>query len=247
MRKLILLGLLLAFASVVSCSDMSSQPLPTSTVVRTISVSGNAEIKVIPDQMIIYLNVETWDKLLSVSKKQNDTIVRKVLALAEKYKIEPKYFQTSQFTVYPTYNDKYSNSGVVTIAGYRITKSIIITLNNLELYENLISDAIEAGVNYVNNIQYQTTELRKHRDEARKQAIRAAKEKAEALCKELGVKVGKPQYISETSSFYNPWGQRNYQNVMMDSNAGGGAEMSPTTSPGEISVSAIVSVTFDIE
>ncbi len=51
---------------------------------------------------------------------------------------------------------------------------------------------LNAGVDRINNVNFRTTQLRKYPRSARAMAIKVAKEKADALCAELGVKRGKP-------------------------------------------------------
>lgn len=108
-----------------------------------------------------------------------------------------------------------------------------------------------------------TTELRKHKDESRALAIEAAKEKAIALAKGLGQTIGKASMIQEiqedTYSYYSPWSSMGYYggnlagNVNATSNtianAQGASTQSTTSddfSPGQIKVSARISVTFDL-
>ena len=57
---------------------------------RLITVTGEAEIKVVPDEVIVTFGVETNDKEISVSRSKNDERVKNVLALAEKYSINAK-------------------------------------------------------------------------------------------------------------------------------------------------------------
>ena len=56
------------------------------------------------------------------------------------------------------------------------------------------------GVNDVGGIQFRTTELRKHRDAARLQAVKAAREKAEAMAGELGATLSSVQTITENNT-----------------------------------------------
>jgi uncharacterized protein YggE len=97
--------------------------------------------------------------------------------------------------------------------------------------------------------------MRKHRDTARAMAIRAAREKADAMAAELGVKRGKVYNItvndwggwSGWSGGY--WGGRGgamFQNSVQS--VGGAPEPTDNTlSIGQISVSASVNVSFLIE
>ena len=58
-----------------------------------ISVSGEAEIRVVPDEVILTLGVETWDKNMAIAKGQNDAIVARVFSLAEEHGIAPERLQ----------------------------------------------------------------------------------------------------------------------------------------------------------
>ena len=95
-----------------------------------------------------------------------------------------------------------------------------------------------------------------HRDAARELAVKAAKDKADALVVGLGAKRGKIYQISENiwGGSWNPsgayWGggRGGQMTQNISQNAGGGGE-SPegTLSIGQISVSATVNATFLIE
>src|SRR5438105_15796579 len=101
--------------------------------------------------------------------------------------------------VEPHYDNRYDNGQPAErkFLGYYMTKNITITLRDISKFEKLITEALKLGTNYINGIHFQTTELRKFRDQARLDAIRAAKEKAIALAAELGQKIGKPITITE--------------------------------------------------
>ena len=145
----------------------------------------------VPDEVILTLGVETWNKNMEIAKGQNDAIVARVFALADEYGIAPEHVQTDYVSIEPRYRNGYYDER--DFIGYFVHKTLVITLRDLDKFEDLLADALEAGVNYVHGIQFRTTELRKHRDEARALAIRAAKEKAEALAGELGQEVGDPK------------------------------------------------------
>jgi uncharacterized protein len=109
-------------------------------------------------------------------------------------------------------------------------------------------------VNYVHGVEFRTTELRQHRDEARALAINAAREKAVALAGQLDQEVGEPLSIQEEQvgwwSSYNAWwggrwGSGMSQNVIQEM---GGATLLADSSlaPGQIKVSARASVSFEL-
>lgn len=213
---------------------------------RGISVTGDAEMKVAPDQVILTLAVETLDKDLLLAKKQNDDRVKKVLAVTSQFKIESKHVQTEQISIDPRYSD-YSSKR--TFEGYAVRKTIVICLKDLARFEDVLTELLKAGTNSVPGIEFQSTELRKHRDQARLMATKAAREKAVAIAGELGAKVGKPHSISENS--VNVYGSRggynmNAQNAV--SEGSGAADTSSTGfAPGQISIRASVTVDFDLD
>lgn len=220
---------------------------------RLITVTGDAEVRVVPDEVVLTLGIETWNKDLHVAKDQNDRIVADVLVLASEYGLSPQHVQTDFVSIEPRYrNGYYEESDFI---GYFVRKSVVITLRDLRKFEDLLTDALEAGVNFVQGIQFRTTELREHRDEARALAIQAAQEKAVALAEELGQQVGAPHTIQEVQtgwwSGYNAWwgsrwGGAMAQNVIQELE-GAALAGEGSLAPGQINVNARVSVTFELQ
>jgi hypothetical protein len=209
-------------------------------------------VNVVPDEVVLTLGVESSDKQLRRAKSLNDERVKQVLAAAEKFGIPAKDIQTDHISIEPRYRDGYEQRDFV---GYFVRQTIVVNLKDVGQFESLLTDVLDAGANYVHGIQFRTTELRKHKDEARALAINAAREKAVALAQELGQKVGKPYSIREDQegwgSGYNSWwgsagGLGMTQNVVQ--NAGNAdAVMEGALAPGQISVTARVTVSFELE
>jgi uncharacterized protein len=220
---------------------------------RTVTVTGDADVKVPPDEVILTLGVETWDKELATAKRQNDAIVARVLKAAEDRGVAPQYVQTDYVSIEPRYRSGTYEPG--DFIGYFVRKTIVVTLKDITAFENLLTDALEAGATHVHGIEFRTSELRKHRDEARSLAIRAAREKAIALAAELDQEVGRPTEIREEYngwwSPYNSWWGGGWgasgaaQNVTQES--GAAQTTDGTLAPGQIAVNARVTVTFELK
>ena len=194
--------------------------------------------------------METRDLDPEKAKAENDEIVQRLLGLAEESGIEPRHVQTEYLNIEPATAIAYERQDFI---GYFVRKTVVATLNDLALFESFLSRSLEAGVTHVHGVEFRTTELRRYRDQARSLAITAAREKAEALCQELGQQVGKPREIREEySRWWSPysswwgggWGSYMTQNVIQQVGDGGGFE--GTTAPGQITVSASVSVVFEM-
>jgi uncharacterized protein YggE len=243
----LVLGVIIIFAVCAWTSESSSSGEP-----GVITVTGDADVRVVPDEVVLTLGIETWDKDLAVARRQNDEIVVRVLGLVSEYGVEPQHAQTDYVSIEPRY--RFGTYDEEDFIGYFVQKTIVVTLRDLSKFEGLLVEALDLGVNHVLGIQFRTTELRKHRDEARGLAIRAAREKAVAMAGELGQKVGSPKTIYEQQggwrSWYNAWWGSRYgggmaQNVIQEIGTGGMSAES-SLAPGQITVNAKVTVTFDL-
>ncbi|MBN1385250.1 MAG: SIMPL domain-containing protein [Elusimicrobia bacterium] len=214
---------------------------------RIITVTGDAEISVVPDEVILTIGVETKNENLDTAKSENDRSISNILAVTKKYKIKEKDVQTDHISINPIYkNQKFVN--------YQVRKTVVITLKDISLFEDLFSNILKNGANYVHGIQFRTTELRKYKDQARALAVKSAKEKAADLAREFGLKVGKPNKIQEFpstgQSYSRGWGSQYWNRGMSNSymDAGGYIpEIGNNIAIGQIVVNAMVSVEFELE
>mgnify|MGYP005851628483 CR=1 FL=1 len=221
---------------------------------RTICVSGQAEIRVEPDEAVLILGSETQQMEMAESRAENDSINARVLEALAKLDIQPEHIRTNQLDAEPVW--EYRNSQRV-FEGYRLRRSIAVTIKAVDRTGAAVPAVLEAGATHIHDLSFRTTELRKHRDEARRLAIRAAKEKADALAGELGISVGPPRSITERHfRFHGPYtwgggrwgggGQMMMQNVMQEAPMGGGGDAGGGVALGQITITADISVVFDL-
>lgn len=228
---------------------------------RTISVTGDAEVKVTPDRVIVSMTSETRGQDLLETKTQNDQSVSAFIEYARKtLDIDKKHIQTDFVTVQPMYrhcnyqDELKGKCSPLDISYYSVQKGVQLKLNNLENYEALVTKALELGITRIDNIQFVTTELRKHRDRAREMAAKAAEEKARDLVNTLGMELGKPVTINANRfSVYYPRrnagraGQvRMMQNASQDL-SGAGAGSADSLAIGQINITAQINVVFEIK
>jgi len=92
---------------------------------------------------------------------------------------------------------EYSDEKIPKLLGYQVSQVITVTLTDLSKYENLMTNSLKAGVNRVDGINFFVADPKKYREEARIQAVRAAREKAKVMAAELGQTIGKPWEVIE--------------------------------------------------
>lgn len=218
---------------------------------RTISVTGEAEVKVVPNEVVLSIGVEVSDRELRAAREESERRVEKIVSVTREHGVAPGDVSTDYLNVEPRYQDGYAQSDFL---GYWVRRALVINLRDISRFESLLEGVLTAGANYVHGVEFRTTALRTHRDEARALAIRAAREKAQALAAELGQRIGRPTAIEEHGtqwwSGYGAWwggrfGSAAMQNVSQ-SIGGESLSSSSTLTPGQISVTARVGVTFEL-
>src|SRR5712691_9191907 len=85
---------------------------------NSISVNGDAEVRVVPDEVMLTLGVETFDKVLKVSKKMNDERVTKTIAAAKSHGIAAEQIQTDYIGIEPRYQNYDVSSTLESSFGY---------------------------------------------------------------------------------------------------------------------------------
>lgn len=225
----------------ISPAQAASEPAPP-----LITVTGEAEVRVVPDEVVFDLTVQTLNRDLRVAKTQTDERLKKTLELTRKYRIAPADVQTDYIKLEPRYR---GNDETRTLVGYSVRKDLVFTLRDASQAEALLSEVMEAGISRINSINFRSSQLRKHRDQARALAIKAAQEKAVALTAEIGQRIGKAYSIDEDV----PGGVSNFRtgtlspnNFIADSD-GATASSEGTLALGQIKVSARVMVRFILE
>jgi uncharacterized protein YggE len=232
--SVVLVGLSLSFVAT-AAQQQREPPL--------ITVTGEAEVRVVPDEVVFDLTVQTLNRDLRLAKSQTDERLKKTLELTRKYKIAPADVQTDYVKLEPRYR---GNDETRTLVGYSVRKDLVFTLRDASQAEEVLSELIEAGVTRINSISFRSSQLRKHRDEARALAIKAAQEKATALTAVIGQRIGKAYSIEEESPGGNFRASNMTQNVVSFDGSGSSASEG-TLALGQIKVSARVTVRFILD
>jgi uncharacterized protein YggE len=242
----------------------AATPTPTAAIQtntcdssRLIQVSGVAVVNVMPDRALIKLGVQSNGRSAKEAQVKNSATINAVTKALKTLGIEAKDISTDWYTIEPVYKDYDS----LYIEGYRIHNTIEITMRDVGKSNDAIVTAFQAGANQVIDVQFYTSELRKYRDQAREAAMKAAREKADALTRTAGTGVHCVLTITENtySNFYSGgWGWYGYnpnsnamtQNVIQNVEAPSGASAALDDGPlsaGQISVRAEVAVSYGLK
>jgi uncharacterized protein YggE len=246
MKYLLSVLLMLLFATCAAAQEIDKMPV--------ITVSGKAEIQVVPDEAILSLDFTKLDNNLQTAKKLNDESVGKILELTRRFGISSQDVTTTSISVDMKYesirdpkNRVYDEDGDETgkkvFKGYEVSKTIIVRLRDITKFEDFFNETLKTGLTEVNSVSFETSKLREVKDKARDMAMKAAKEKAAAMAGSIGQTIGKAVKITE-GTVSNQY----YTNLSANSNVRASTvtvtENLATFSPGTIKVEADVTVGF---
>lgn len=229
MKKAILIASIL-FMSLSNAQETKQIP--------QISVNGEGKVKVIPDQVVITATVETKGNNAKEVKRQNDQQMDAVLKLIKKMNLDPNDYRTQRVSLNPQYDYEKKKSN------YNATQTIEILLKDLAKYDELMEGLVNQGINRIDNVTFQSSKLAQYQSEARKLAMKDAKQKAEDYVSVIGQKLGKALTISDNSQNYYPAPMYGAMKAMEMSDSAAPRE---TLAVGEINITANVSVNFILE
>jgi uncharacterized protein len=243
MKKFVLCSVLIGSIIPANAEQLTATVVPP---IRTISTQGEAQINVVPDRATVLLVVSTRDRDVERAYAVNAETAGRVVKLAEKFHIDGRDVQTSNLNLERGYRDSKLFSGD---SGYEADTQIQFVLHDPKLAPDLIKSALAAGANRISSVTLESTESRKHRDEARILALRAAREKAEALAAELKVRIVKPVRVEEVGRAGIPsYGARGYVNMnTIQDTAAGELDTGSSLALGTIPINSHIHATFEFE
>ena len=228
------------FILVLACASAQAQVQPAAQPqAPTIKVSGEATMTVEADMAVLSLGIVQLAKtplaVRAAATGTADKVISSLIALG----IEKKQIRTSNFNIYPVYDERPNKQNV--IVGYRADTTITLTLEDTAVVAQAVETAVGAGANEIRGLNYKKRDEDSLRVETLKQAVVNATAKAAAMAETLGRKLGKAILAEE----------QGYSMRAPDSRQFLAKSMAPAAqeafSPGSIEVSASVSVSFEME
>jgi uncharacterized protein YggE len=228
----------LAIAALMLLSAFSAlaEEKPTPSLVR---VTGTSEVKVVPDQAVISIGVEKENASAMAAKHVADSAARNLLSTLRANGLDAKDMATTFLSLQP----RTTYVKHVRVSTFVAEQTLTVTVRDISKLDGLLEALVKAGGNRIDSIQYEVSEPRKYRDQAREMAVIAAKEKAQALANALGQQIGKAYSVDELSDsssqllFFNSSSPAPFKRTR---------EAEPTTAPGERSVTASVKIAFEL-
>jgi uncharacterized protein YggE len=160
-----------------------------------ISVTGEANVSVAPDQAQIDGGVSSDAKTAREASDANNAAMGKVLLALKGAGIEEKDYQTSRLSLQPQYAP--NRAGPSPVVGYRASNRVTVKIRDVTKVANVIDVLVGAGDTDIGGIHFSVTQASKYLDEAREKAVADARRKAELYAKAAGATLGEAISITE--------------------------------------------------
>ena len=229
----------LALALSVALTGCGAQAAGTAEAAHTITVSSSASVQAVPDVARITVVIETTGATASAAQKANGKPTKAVLACLEDAGVPKEHVQTSYTDLSPTWNDEDGMED-----GYEMRTVLDVSELPIEGLNTLMEAIVDAGATEVNGPDYYVSSYDELYEQALSDAVAAAKPKAESIASASGAALGNIVSVTEgyqdTSLRLKGMGVASEEANAMD---GGLAPIEP----GEVSVSAEITVTFALK
>jgi hypothetical protein len=218
---------------------------------NTITVSGEGEIYAKPDLALNTFTVKTEAKTVEKAVADNTTKMNAVIDAMKALGIEEKDLKSTNFSIYPRYEyrpdysvqtDIWPKPETRVLVGYQVTQSLEVKIRDIAKVGEAIQKAVDAGANQTGGLQFTIDDSDSLKDQAREEAIKQAKDKAEVLAKQLGVKLTKIINFSEGGYYPQPL----YYDNAVSAKGMGELSATPDIQTGENKITVNVSITYEI-
>ncbi len=215
------LTLFISVISAVSFAQLQNIPL--------ITVTGESVVKVSPDYVILDVRIK---KQLLTNASNNPSF--------EIFKEEDTKIRLFDFN-----EADLSKTVIQTDSSSIYYKEVFITVYDLKKLDKYLLELYNLGYRDYVYMDYRVSNYNRYKTQARKEAINAAKKKAQLLATELGQIIGKAHSIddvySEDYNWYNLKDKVNLEKLTFKAGAD-----TYLIEPGYITITAKVKVSFDL-
>ena len=211
-----------AMASAPAVAQMLSPPVEVAPGNTVLSVSAEGKTIRDPDLAVFNAGMTTQGSTAAEALAANSTAMERVIAALRRAGIAQRDIQTSNLSIQPVYADPNRDaimasrmSGqpyippppeqqVPRIIGYQANNSVAVRQRNLGNFGVVIDTLAAAGANQISGPMFQMDNADPALDEARLDAVRAARARGELYANAAGLRIVRILSISEAGGYYGP-------------------------------------------
>jgi len=228
---------LAALLMVVAGASAQERPAVTPPL---ITVNGTGQAEADPDMATVRLGVEAQGKTAGAAQAAVSETTQRVIAQILRLVPDRKRTQTSELTLNPVYSEESVRAGrAPQIVAYRARNVVTVRMDDLTKVGPVVDASISAGATNLEGIFFGLRNERPARQSALREAVADARAKAEAMAEALGVTLG-PLYTADEGGVNMPFAGYGGRATLAN------ADMSTPVMPGQLQISATVTLRFRI-
>jgi uncharacterized protein len=204
-----------------------------------LDVTARGEVRRVPDIAVISSGVVTNAADAAGAMQENASRMSRVLAALKKAGVADKDISTSSISLSPQY--RYVENQAPVIIGYQASNQVTIRFRDIAKSGTILDTLVKQGANQINGPSMMLDKPETAQDEARIEAIKAARARAELYAGATGMKVKRIVSISESEGYSGGPVPIMVTARMADASA------KTEVMPGEQGVGVTVSVVFELQ
>lgn len=210
---------------------------------RVISANAEGKATVTPDLAEISFSVVSRGQNPETLAAANTEKMNAVIASVKSQGIEDKDVKTTGYHLSPDYRyDEQTQRNFIT--GYTLTQTVNVKVRDLSKVASLVGGLTPLGVNQIGGINFTVENQDAALAEARKEAIRKARAKAEEMALAAGARLGRLVTMSEYSG--GPIGPY-YSREAFGMGGDMVKNLAPAIQPGSEELVVGVAVTYELD
>jgi uncharacterized protein len=203
-----------------------------------LDIVAQGSVKRVPDLAIISAGVVTQARDAKSAMAGNATAMARVLTALRGAGVADRDMATAQIGLSPQY--RYAENQPPVVTGYQANNSVSIRFRDVAKSGAILDALVAAGANQISGPTLTLDKPEAAQDEARADAIKTARARAELYAKAAGLSVKRIVAISETGEISRP------MPMMMERGMLAQTAAKSEIVPGEQDVGVSVSVTFEL-
>lgn len=214
--------------------------------VPQLAVTGRSLLKYPADQVTFQLGVMTEGESSQKAIEKNSELMEQVLSALRQGGLKKGEYETGRFSLNPQYAERpqpLPKGWKPYVRGYELVNELTIRTQQLEKVGDWIDLAVQQGANQIGQISFSLHKPQKWRSEAIRAAAGQAKQEAQQLAAALGVELMEVLQASLDQAEQRPFVAKRGYAMMANSSF---ERSVPPIEPGEIEVSAEVTVVYQI-
>ena len=239
MKNLLIAALMLGAAGLPSAAFAQQATISQSIAGTRLDVTATGEVTRVPDVAIISTGVVTKSPTASGAIQQAATRMARVRAALKGAGVEDRDIQTSNLSLNPEY--RYDNNQPPKLTGYQASNTVTVRFRDIASSGKIIDALVAEGANQINGPTLTIDKPEAALDEARAQAIRIGRARAELYARSMGLRVVRVVAVSESGGSYPVPPP---MPVMMEARA---QMASSKIDPGEQKLQVNLAMTFELQ